>query len=135
MDQFAIDDRLSSGNFFICDLSLSSVLFSGNALFPWVILVPRMVGLREIIDLPQQDRIVLMQEISLMSEVMQKVFKSEKLNVAALGNIVSQLHIHIVCRYEGDAAWPDPVFGKGKAAYPSGVTESLIEKILAAIKS
>jgi diadenosine tetraphosphate (Ap4A) HIT family hydrolase len=134
MTDFIIDPRLTDGNATICDLKLSRLLFSGNALFPWVILVPRQNNLREIIDLSEKNRIVLIQEISMMSHIIQDIFKPEKLNVAALGNVVAQLHIHVVARYSNDAAWPDPVFGKGKAEYESGKREELMEKIRLAVE-
>ena len=134
MDEFTIDPRLSSGADVICELSLSRLFFSRNALFPWVILVPRKDNLREIIDLSEEDRMILMREISLASKVMQDIFKPEKLNVAALGNVLPQLHIHIVARYSNDAAWPDPVFGKDKAEYEEERRLELVEKIRGAIE-
>ena len=84
MSEFIIDPRLSSDSDMICELGLSRLLLSRNALFPWVILVPRRDNLREIIDLPEEDREVLMREISLVSRVMQDIFKPDKLNVAVL---------------------------------------------------
>lgn len=129
MSEFVIDPSLSSGSDMICELSLSSLALSSNALFPWVILVPRKNDLREIIDLSEEDRMVLMREISLVSHVMQDVFKPDKLNVASLGNIVPQLHVHIIARYKNDAAWPDSVFGKVGLEYKEEVRLELIKQI------
>jgi diadenosine tetraphosphate (Ap4A) HIT family hydrolase len=129
MNDFQLDSRLGDSTSLVCELALSRVLFSNNALFPWVLLVPRQNNLREIIDLPEEDQIILMREISMMSHIMQDIFKPYKLNIAALGNIVEQLHIHIVARYESDAAWPDPVFGKAKADYDGDKCKELIKKI------
>jgi len=134
MNKFIIDSRLTTGNSTIQELSLSTLLLSGNALFPWVILVPRRDDVREIIDLSEAERITLMEEISLMSHVMQEVFKPEKLNIAAFGNIVPQLHVHIIARYSNDVAWPDPVFGKGKETYEEAQRDGWIQALCEAIR-
>jgi len=134
MSDFQLDSGLGDSTSLVCDLALSRVLFSNNALFPWMLLVPRQNNLREIIDLSEEDQIILMREIAMMSHIMQDIFKPDKLNVAALGNIVEQLHIHIVARYESDAAWPDPVFGKAKADYDGDKRKELIKKIGLAVE-
>ncbi len=82
---------------------------------------------REIIDLKTEDRAILMQEISLASKVMKEVFSPYKLNIAALGNKVEQLHIHVIGRNQNDSAWPDPVFDKGKKEYPNDEIERYLK--------
>lgn len=82
-----------------------------NHLFPWFILVPRVKYVREICELNTQDQITLLQEVDYISKLLRKVLQPDKLNVAALGNIVDQLHIHVIARYHDDSAWPAPVFG------------------------
>ena len=89
-----------------------------NRNHPWVILVPKKDGLVEIADLNSQQRNQLMEEISIVSEKMKKHFKADKMNVAALGNMVRQLHIHIIARYEDDPAWPKPVWAGMIQPYP-----------------
>lgn len=133
VSEFIIDPLLSSDSDMICELGLSRLLLSRNALFPWVILVPRRDNLREIIDLPEEDRGVLMREISLVSRVMKDIFKPDKLNVAALGNVVSQLHVHIIARYVGDAAWPGVPFGGESAEYEEERRAELIRQIREAV--
>jgi len=83
--------------------------------FPWIILVPALPDLREITDLPSKERHLLLDEISLVSETLQKLTGAQKMNVAALGNMVPQLHIHVIARFEQDEAWPKPVWGVGMA--------------------
>lgn len=129
MSEFTVDPRLGTDADIICELGLSRLLLFGNALFPWVILVPRRDNLREIIDLPEEDRGVLMREISLVSRVMQDIFKPDKLNVAALGNMVPQLHVHIIARYVGDAAWPGVPFGGESTEYGEERRKELISQI------
>jgi diadenosine tetraphosphate (Ap4A) HIT family hydrolase len=94
----------------VCDLALSQLLAMNDANFPWLILVPRRVGASEIIDLGAEQS-VLMDEISRVSRALKDETRCDKLNVAAIGNMVPQLHIHIVARRKDDAAWPKPVWG------------------------
>ena len=94
----------------VCDLALSRLLAMNDANFPWLILVPRRAGVSEIIDLGDEQA-ALMNELSLVSRVLKDETRCDKLNVAAIGNIVPQLHIHIVARRKDDAAWPKPVWG------------------------
>jgi diadenosine tetraphosphate (Ap4A) HIT family hydrolase len=87
------------------------VLLMNNARFPWILLVPRQGGIREIIDLDDRDQATLYGEISAASRVMKTLYRPDKLNVAAIGNMVPQLHVHVIARYERDEAWPKPTFG------------------------
>lgn len=114
---FTLHPQLAKDTVFIAALRLCDALLMNNALFPWMILVPRCENASEIIDLSEGDRITLMEEIAVSSRAMKAVFKPKKLNVAALGNQVPQLHIHVIARYENDAAWPNPVWGKGSQRY------------------
>jgi diadenosine tetraphosphate (Ap4A) HIT family hydrolase len=130
---FEIDARLQNDGPVIADLALCKVILVNNVLFPWIILVPKVANAKEIIDLSAADRLKLMDEISLMSLVMKRLFNPDKLNVAALGNVVSQLHVHIVARYESDFCWPAPVFGKDKNPYDASFLAETIVKIQEAI--
>jgi diadenosine tetraphosphate (Ap4A) HIT family hydrolase len=93
------------------DLALSRVLVIADATFPWLLLVPRRIGVAEIIDLTEVEQAQLMTEIARVSRGLKDVTACDKLNVAALGNMVPQLHVHIIARRQGDAAWPKPVWG------------------------
>ncbi len=108
-----LDPRLEADSTFILNLDLCQVRLSHNAAFPWILLIPNRPNVREIIDLGEADRGVLMEEIAKASQVMRSIFTPTKLNVAALGNIVPQLHVHIIARYDNDAAWPGSVWGTG----------------------
>jgi diadenosine tetraphosphate (Ap4A) HIT family hydrolase len=85
-----------------------------DARYPWLILVPRIAGARELVDLDEADRAMLLGEISVVSRALETLFKPDKLNIAALGNVVPQLHLHLLVRYQTDAAWPQPVWGRGE---------------------
>ena len=111
---FSLDPRLAADTYHLGNLPLCRVLLMNDARYPWVILVPRKPDLREFIDLDAATRHILMDEIALVSRAVQASVRPTKLNVAALGNVVAQLHIHIVARFEGDEAWPGPVWGKGE---------------------
>ena len=93
------------------DLPLSRLLVHNDANYPWLLLVPRRPGACEIIDLDEADRLQLMAEIAMASEALKAGTICDKLNVAAIGNVVPQLHVHVVARRRDDAAWPKPVWG------------------------
>lgn len=95
-------------------LSLCYLGLMNDQRFPWLIMVPQLANLTEIIDLNEENQLILMQEITLISKEMKRIFTPHKLNIAALGNMVSQLHIHIIARYQTDEAWPNPVWGQGQ---------------------
>ena len=95
----------------IGDLRLSRLLLANDANYPWLLLVPRREGASEIIDLSEADQIELAVEIARVSRALKAVTACDKLNVAALGNVVSQLHVHVIARRRNDPAWPKPVWG------------------------
>ncbi|MBI5236322.1 MAG: HIT domain-containing protein [Deltaproteobacteria bacterium] len=116
---FRLHGQLEKDAVPVCDLPLSSVLLFNDARFPWLILVPRIEGARELYSLDGDERVTLMEEIALASGVLQRTFEPYKLNVGALGNIVEQLHVHVIGRFKHDAAWPGPVWGfQGRQPYP-----------------
>ena len=101
----------------IADLPLCEVRLMDNKLFPWLILVPRIAGAREWIDLDREQQHQLSDEIAILSHLLQALVTPDKLNMAALGNQVPQLHIHLIARYKGDKAWPNPVWGGPREYY------------------
>ncbi|HEY0230609.1 MAG TPA: HIT domain-containing protein [Dokdonella sp.] len=111
---FAIDPRLAADTYEIGELPLSRLLLMNDARYPWLILVPRIAGARELIDLDGNDRGVLLDEVSAVGRALEEWLHPDKLNVAALGNVVAQLHLHVIARYATDAAWPQPVWGHGE---------------------
>jgi diadenosine tetraphosphate (Ap4A) HIT family hydrolase len=108
-----LDPRIESDSTFIVNLDLCEVRLNHNAAFPWILLIPKEKGISEIIDLAPSNQPLLMSEIVLASQVMQRLFQPTKLNIASLGNIVPQLHVHIVGRYDTDKAWPHPIWNSG----------------------
>ena len=115
MVDFALDPRLAGDTFSVAKLSLSRLLLMNDARFPWLILVPQRVGIREFHELTPLDQTMLTFEIATVSENLKALTGCHKLNVAALGNQVEQLHVHVIARQTDDAAWPNPVWGSGNA--------------------
>ena len=133
---FALDGRLEQDSSPVTDLPLSSVRLMRDATYPWLLLVPRRPGLTEIVDLARTDRLALMEEIALCSEALLAEAPCDKLNVAAIGNIVRQLHVHIVARREGDPAWPKPVWGAAPPVpYGPDAERRLIEGVAARLSA
>jgi diadenosine tetraphosphate (Ap4A) HIT family hydrolase len=109
---FALHPRLAADTFVLGDFPLSRLLLMNDAQYPWCILVPRREGAREIYLLDERDQQLLLRESAQLSRAMMDAFSGHKLNVAALGNVVPQLHVHHIVRFPGDAAWPGPVWGR-----------------------
>ncbi len=114
MSSFILQHRLEADTGFIADWRLCRVLAMNDARYPWLILVPRREAV-EIFDLDAADRAVLIEEIARAAGGLKRISDASKINVGALGNLVPQLHIHVVARNPGDAAWPGPVWGQGQA--------------------
>ncbi|MBI5491627.1 MAG: HIT domain-containing protein [Deltaproteobacteria bacterium] len=127
---FRLDGRLENDTVMVSSLRLSLVLLMNNSDYPWLVLVPRKEGVREIYELEAHDRAALMDEITAASKVIAGLFKPDKINIGSLGNIVPQLHVHVVGRRQGDKAWPGPVWG-GPPGRPYSEDEiaSLSEKL------
>jgi len=114
-DAFALDPRLAADTVAVIGLPLCDVRLMNDARYAWLILVPRRAGLVEVADLPDDEQMTLWREANRASKALRAVAPCDKLNLGALGNIVRQLHVHVVARCEGDAAWPGPVWGHGRA--------------------
>ena len=133
---FALDPRLAADTVPVGDLALSRLLLMNDATYPWLILVPRRPGLADLIDLDAADRTRLMEEIAAVSTALRDTARPTKLNVAALGNMVRQLHVHVIARFETDAAWPGPIWGSGAAvAYEAAARDRLVADLLARLPS
>jgi diadenosine tetraphosphate (Ap4A) HIT family hydrolase len=115
MNGFQLDPRLATDSAFIADGPLSQVRLMNDARYRWLLLVPRVDGAVEWLDLDGGQQRLLLAEINQVGALLRAEPGTTKLNIGALGNIVRQLHIHLVARHEGDAAWPGPVWGHGSA--------------------
>lgn len=132
---FTLHPTLARDTAEVTRLALCRVLLMNDARFPWLILVPERDGAREIHDLPSVDRATLIEEIAQASQILQRLFHPDKLNVGALGNVVPQLHAHVVARTTGDAAWPGPVWGSGVAVqYGAAELEELRGRVAVAFR-
>ena len=127
---FETDPRLLANSLPVATLTLCDVRLMDDARFPWLVLVPRRPALRELTDLPPDEAGLLMQEIRLAVGVMQELARGpDKVNVGALGNVVEQLHVHVVGRFRSDPAWPGPVWGHGaRTPYPPHAAAQIVER-------
>ncbi len=124
---WSLHPQLAADTVPVGDLALTRVLLANDANYPWLILVPRIVGVTEITDLDPNEQVQLLGEIDAAARALKSVTAYEKLNVAALGNMVAQLHVHVIGRRHGDAAWPKPVWGAtGTITYVPVLRDGLI---------
>jgi len=112
---FDLDERLARDSLLVAPIGLCQLRLLNDRRWPWMVLVPQRSGITEIFDLTPLDQVMLSFETNLVATALKKVTGATKINVGALGNIVRQLHVHIIARNEGDANWPGPVWGYGKA--------------------
>ena len=127
---FALHPRLTADCFVLGDWRLSRLLLINDANYPWCLLVPRRTGVRELYELSDADQALLSAESAHLGRSMMLAFGGTKLNVAALGNVVPQLHVHHIVRTEGDPAWPAPVWGKlPPKPYDEGGRKAFVERL------
>ncbi|GAB4543898.1 MAG: HIT family protein [Roseibium sp.] len=135
MTFFNLNPRLEGDSYFVADLPLCAVRLMKDANYPWLLLVPRKSDMVELIDLDESDQLQLMREVAKASRALRAVSDCEKLNVGALGNQVSQLHVHVIARFRDDPAWPGPVWGTvPPVAYEPARAEALIERLAEALE-
>ncbi|MGM0614348.1 MAG: HIT domain-containing protein [Pseudomonadota bacterium] len=135
MNDITLDERLEADTFPVTELPLCRLLLMNDTRFTWVILVPRQPGASEVFDLDEQSQQQLWREASALGAVMKDAFEGDKINIAALGNVVSQLHVHVIVRHKNDAAWPGPVWGLGNAEpYTPDQQASVRAQLLAEIE-
>ncbi len=128
---FLMHPRLEADSVVMGDFPLSRLLLMNDSRYPWFILVPRRTGITEIYQLEEKDQQQLQRESVALGQGIMSVFGGDKLNVAALGNLVSQLHIHHIVRYRDDATWPGPVWGVGvSVSYSAAELAAIREKVL-----
>ena len=128
---WSLHPQLRADTALVCDLPLSRLVAMNDANFPWLILVPRRPGASELFDFSGGDQAALLDELALVSRALQAATRCDKLNVAAIGNVVPQLHIHIVARTRNDPLWPKPVWG---AAPPRPYDPAALERFVTAIR-
>ena len=114
---FQLDARLESDCEFVANLGLCSLLLMNNASIPWFILVPKVFGAIELTNLPMAQQLQVLQEMNQVTAMVTSLYTPHKLNIGALGNVVSQLHIHVIGRFIDDPAWPNSVWGKLPSNY------------------
>ena len=133
---FSLNERLQADTRLVTDLRLCRVLLMNNRLWPWLILVPMREDAVEIHRLGEADQLTLMREIALASRVVERLFAPDKMNVGALGNMVPQLHVHVIGRTRGDPAWPGPVWGSGHAEpYEPTEAAALVDQLAEALRA
>ena len=127
---FTLHPQLAADTTPVCKLELSDLVLMNDSRYLWCIVVPRLDGLRDLHEVPQANKAQLLEEIDRVSVVLQELSGAYKMNVAALGNMVEQLHVHIIARHQGDAAWPGPVWGVGSAEpYGEGAAQTLVGQL------
>ena len=131
---FEINKKFIKSSFYICDLKLCTLRLHNNSKFPWLILIPKRNNITDMSDLKSKDQTLLMREIVYVSKIMKKLFKTSKLNVEKIGNIVPQLHIHIIARYKKDLSWPLSVWVVKGKFYNKNLADTFIEKVRSCIK-
>jgi len=127
-----LDSKLNHDTHFVSDLDLCRLLIMNDSNYPWFILVPRRLNITEIYQLSNEDRFELDYETNFISEILASYFKADKMNIAALGNIVSQLHVHIIVRKKTDLLWPETIWGKKSPLFYS---KEDIENTISIIKN
>lgn len=128
---YTLHSQLAADTFPVKTLELCEVRLMNNAFYPWLILVPMRGDMKEIINLSPEDRQQLYAEMEQVSVFLQETFQPDKLNIAALGNMVPQLHIHIIVRYQNDAAWPKPVWGQAATPYDAELKAEMLSRLTA----
>ncbi len=131
---FKIYKKFIKSSHYIVDLKLCNIRLHDNSKFPWVILIPKRNKITDMSDLNSKDQILLMKEIVYVSKVMKKLFKTTKLNIEKIGNIVPQLHIHIIARRKKDSSWPLSVWVVKGKNYSKTTLTNMIEKLRKALK-
>ncbi|MFF5866253.1 HIT family protein [Pseudomonas sp. NPDC012596] len=129
---FEMDSRLQQDSLVLGEFPLCRLLLSKDANYPWFILVPKREGVSELFDMSQEDQAQLWKETTGLAEALKGEFAADKMNVATLGNVVSQMHMHVIVRRHGDAAWPAPVWGRVPAVeYGPGQVDAIRQRLRA----
>ena len=131
---FKLHNKFLKSSYYVKDLKLCTIRLHDNFKFPWLILIPKRIKIRDITELNSKDQILLMKEIVFVSKIMKKLFNTSKLNVEKIGNIVPQLHIHIIARTKRDNSWTLSVWVVKGKKYSKKALTNMIEKLIKAFK-
>ena len=131
---FKLDRKFLKSSHYITNLKLCTIRLNDNSKFPWLILIPKRNKISDMSDLKSKDQILLMKEIVYVSKIMKKLFKTSKLNVEKIGNIVPQLHIHIIARSKKDSSWPLSVWVVKGKNYSKTALKIMAEKVRKSLK-
>jgi diadenosine tetraphosphate (Ap4A) HIT family hydrolase len=126
--------KLAADTIDVGRLPLSRLLLMNDAAYPWFVLVPQRESVRELLELAEADQDLLMREMVAVSSAIRRGFRADKINMAALGNLVPQLHVHVIGRFTTDPAWPAPVWGRPASPYPPEAAQTRIETFRAAFE-
>ena len=129
-----INKNFLKSSYHVKDLKLCSIRLHDNLKFPWLILIPRRKNITDMSELNSKDQMLLMKEIIYVSKIVKKLFKTSKLNIEKIGNIVPQLHIHIIARYKNDSSWPLSVWVVKGKTYSKATLEKNLDKLIKAFK-
>ena len=129
-----INKKFLKSSHYVKDLQLCSIRLHDNLKFPWLILIPKRKNITDMSELNSKDQILLMKEIIYVSKIVKKLFKTSKLNIEKIGNIVPQLHIHIIARYKNDSSWPLSVWVVKGKTYSKATLEKNLDKLKKAFK-
>lgn len=131
---FQLHPTLAKDTFLIGDFPLSTCRLMNDCQFPWLILIPRVAGVQELYELSSTDQAQLLRESSWLASQMAKTFQADKMNIAALGNQVPQLHFHHIARYQNDVKWPSPVWGQPSIPYTQIVLQQMQQTLMIALR-
>lgn len=131
---FNLHPQLAKDTFLVGEFPLSTCRLMNDCQFPWLILIPRVAGIRELYELSAADQAQFLRESSWLSSQLAKTFQADKMNIAALGNQVPQLHFHHIVRYQNDIAWPNPVWGRPAVPYTPQVLSHMQQTLMMALR-
>lgn len=134
MSEFELDGRIARDSDLVTDLALCQLRIQNDSRWPWLVMVPERAGMTEIFELSPEEQALLSAEVNKVAAALKTVTGATKINVGALGNIVRQLHVHVIARFEGDPNWPGPIWGFGQAEpYGESQKQDFLNKLVEAL--
>ncbi|MDR6816234.1 diadenosine tetraphosphate (Ap4A) HIT family hydrolase [Neorhizobium sp. 2083] len=134
MSEFELDGRIARDSDLVSVLGLCQLRIQNDSRWPWLVMVPERPGMTEIFELSPGEQVQLSAEVNRVAGALKTVTGATKINVGALGNIVRQLHVHVIARFEGDSNWPGPIWGFGQAApYAESQKQDFLNKLVEAL--
>lgn len=131
---FNLHPQLAKDTFLVGEFPLSTCRLMNDCQFPWLILIPRIPAIKEVYEMTENDQTQFLRESSWLSSQLAKTFQADKMNIAALGNQVPQLHFHHIVRYQNDVAWPNPVWGRPAIPYTAEVLNHMQQTLMMALR-